>query len=151
MSASIADLPKIPVDIAEAVTGKVELRKVETQEKNVLPTKEDVVQERQHVEMMNGIENFSANQLNKTETQEKVVLPSSDDIKAEKTHQELTQGIESFSPEKLKHTETSERVVLPSKEDLAREKTMDLAAQFDHNKLRHVEPTIKNTIEVIEQ
>lgn len=39
-SPTVEELPKIPTDLAQGVIGKVELKKVDTVEKNVLPTKE---------------------------------------------------------------------------------------------------------------
>ncbi|KJH44494.1 thymosin beta-4 family protein [Dictyocaulus viviparus] len=113
---SLADLPKIPAEIASAVIGKVELKKVSTLEKNILPTKEDVTKERQHAAILSGIENFSANQLKHSPLEEKIALPSSEDIIQEKQHIELNQKIESFSVEQLRHAETDEKIVLPTKE-----------------------------------
>ncbi|KAE9413868.1 hypothetical protein Angca_000945 [Angiostrongylus cantonensis] len=147
---SLADLPKIPSEIASAVMGKVELKKVSTKEKNILPTMEDVTKERQHAAMLSGIENFSTDQLKHSELEEKVSLPSNEDIIQEKQHIELTQKIESFSVEQLRHAETEEKNVLPSKEDLLREKTVDMAAHFDKNRLKHVEPNVKVDVEVID-
>ncbi|CAD6187414.1 unnamed protein product [Caenorhabditis auriculariae] len=149
--AALAELPKLPEEISDSLISKgKELRKVETSEKNVLPTKEDVEEEKKHVEMITGIEKFDNSQLKTIETAEKVVLPTSEDIKAERQHLELTKNIESFTPEKLKHTETHEKNMLPSKTDIAREKTLDLTTSFDKTTLKHVEPIIKTQVEVID-
>ncbi|CAJ0575696.1 unnamed protein product, partial [Mesorhabditis spiculigera] len=149
-SPKLEDLPKIDRDIAEALCTGVELKKVETQEKQVLPSPTDVKQEKTHNELCTGIASFTPEKLKHTETEEKQVLPSPQDIKQEKQHQELTTNIEGFNATQLKSVNTEEKVVLPSKEDIIREKAPAEAANFDKSALKHVEPQVKHSCEVIE-
>ncbi|KAF8387334.1 tth-1 [Pristionchus pacificus] len=98
----LADLPKIPTDIAQAIgENEVHLKHVEPTEKNVLPTKEDIAQEKTHQELTEGIEGFAAEKLRSVSTDEKNVLPSAEDIAREKT----LDAVEGFDATKLKHVE----------------------------------------------
>merc|ERR1719219_1218546 len=101
----VKDLPK-DLLIAEGLKGELlkehTLKPTEASEKNLLPTAEDVKQEKDHQNILTGIEKFKADSLKPTETKEKVVLPGPEDIKTEKTVQGVLQGVESFAKEKLK-------------------------------------------------
>ena len=57
----------------------------------MLPTAEDMKQEKNHQGILTGIEGFTSNSLKPTETKEKVVLPGKEEIKAEKTIQGMLQ------------------------------------------------------------
>uniref|UniRef100_A0A914UWU1 Uncharacterized protein n=1 Tax=Plectus sambesii TaxID=2011161 RepID=A0A914UWU1_9BILA len=65
-SPKLEELPKIPDALAEEVTGQHDLKHVETDEKVVLPSAEDVAQEKQHDEFVHGIEHFDTTQLKHT-------------------------------------------------------------------------------------
>jgi len=41
-------------------------------------------------------------------------------------------------------------VVLPTADDINKEKLPQLAAEFNHSGLKHVEPTVKTDVEVID-
>ena len=98
----VSELPKIPSEIAEAVTTHaVELKHCETAEKNVLPSKEDIVAEKTHQELTSGIEQFKGDSLNHVNPDVKNVLPSAEDIAREKT----LVGVADFDATKLKHVE----------------------------------------------
>ncbi|KAE9417458.1 hypothetical protein Angca_001019, partial [Angiostrongylus cantonensis] len=56
------------------------LKRVSTKEKNILPTIEGVTKERRHATILNGIENFSTDQLKHEELEKKVSLPSNEGI-----------------------------------------------------------------------
>ncbi|CCD69031.1 Thymosin beta [Caenorhabditis elegans] len=148
--AAVTELPKMNQELAGAVREGLELKKVETTEKNVLPTKEDVAEEKQHVERIHEIEHFDSTKLHSTPVKEKIVLPSADDIKQEKQHLELTDKINNFPSENLKKTETIEKNVLPSPTDVAREKTLQMAASFDKSALHHVETIVSTDVRVTE-
>ncbi|KAI1706651.1 thymosin beta-4 family domain-containing protein [Ditylenchus destructor] len=111
-SPNLEELPKLPQDLKDDVDSPKQLKHVETHEKNVLPTKEDVEQEKQH-------EQFKA-------------------------------GIEKFDTHKLRQVSTEEKTVLPTPEDIAKEKGPQLAASFDKSQLKHVEPNVKTSVEIIE-
>jgi len=135
------------------------MKKASTQEKIVLPTAEDVKQERQHTELISGLEGFDKNQgLKHTTTEEKVVLPSAEDMQQEKTQQAVLKGVETFDPKGLKHTETQEKIILPDQEAIQTEKTQQNLIEgiesFDQKKLKHAETQEKNSLptkEVIDQ
>ncbi|CAB3400016.1 unnamed protein product [Caenorhabditis bovis] len=144
--AAVSQLPKMDEDLAGAVRSGLELKKVQTQEKNVLPTKEDVECEKKLVERIHEIEHFDSTKLKATPVKEKVVLPSQEDIKKEKQLLELQDNIHNFPHEKLHKTETSEKNVLPSPTDIAREKTIQMASSFDKTNLNHVEPVVTTEV-----
>ncbi|CAJ0953421.1 unnamed protein product, partial [Mesorhabditis belari] len=149
-SPKLEDLPKIDRDIAKALVHGVELKKVETHEKQVLPSPTEIIQEKTHNEICDGITHFTPERLRRTSTDEKQVLPTPQDIKQEKQHQELTHNIEEFDSGKLNPVSTEEKVILPSKEDILREKAPVEAAHFDKSALKHVEPQVKHGCEVVE-
>ncbi|GMR31402.1 hypothetical protein PMAYCL1PPCAC_01597, partial [Pristionchus mayeri] len=97
----LAELPKIPTDIAQAIEHHDKLKHVEPTEKNVLPSKEDIAQEKTHQELTEGIEGFAQEKLRSVSTDEKNVLPSKEDIAREKT----LDAVEGFDATKLKHVE----------------------------------------------
>ncbi len=51
------------------------LKHVDASEKTVLPSKEDIENEKKHLDFVNGVESFDKNKLKRTVTNEKVVLP----------------------------------------------------------------------------
>ncbi|GMT05184.1 hypothetical protein PENTCL1PPCAC_27358, partial [Pristionchus entomophagus] len=98
----LAELPKLDSNIAQAVIDHdVKLKHVEPTEKNVLPSKEDIAQEKTHQELTEGIEGFAPEKLRSVSTDEKNVLPSKEDIAREKT----LDAVEGFDATKLKHVE----------------------------------------------
>ncbi|XP_075736693.1 thymosin beta cib isoform X2 [Rhipicephalus microplus] len=92
------------------------LKHTETQEKVLLPSKEDVQQEKIHNSLLEGVEQFEKTSMKHAHTQEKVCLPKKEDIESEKEHKQMIEGIETFDPSKLKHAETSVKNPLPTKE-----------------------------------
>ena len=75
----------------ELLAGDLKLKPTDPTEKNVLPTAEDMKQEKNHQGILTGIEGFTSDSLKPTETKEKVVLPGKEEIKAEKTIQGVLQ------------------------------------------------------------
>lgn len=86
---SSQELPKVPAEIKDELANfnAEKLKATETQEKVVLPSKEDIEAEKGHNQMVEGIQNFDPAQLKHTETQEKVVLPTKEVIEQEKSAQ----------------------------------------------------------------
>jgi len=79
------ELPKIASDLKSELEQEHALSPVETVEKVVLPSKEDVATEKTHQELVKGIETFDPNEsLKHAETVEKVVLPTAEVIEQEK-------------------------------------------------------------------
>ncbi|KAG7160122.1 Thymosin beta-like 1 [Homarus americanus] len=74
----LKDLPKVDT----ALKGQLEaftpdkLKKIDTEEKVTLPTKDDVEQEKQHLELVDNIKQFRSDKLKRTSTSEKIVLPT---------------------------------------------------------------------------
>lgn len=89
MSASpekpVEELPKIDVSIKAELEADRSLKHVETEEKNVLPSAEQIDQERTQRKLIEGIETFPKQQLKPAQTEEKNTLPSVTQIEQEKT------------------------------------------------------------------
>ncbi|KYM96314.1 hypothetical protein ALC62_12965 [Cyphomyrmex costatus] len=151
-SPSLKDLPKVALDLKSELEGFNHgcMKKAATAEKNVLPSAEDVRQERQHSELIHGVETFKADQLKHADTKEKIVLPNAKDVAAEKTQQTLIAGIEKFDTASLKHTETQEKNPLPDKDAIQQEKgkqqLISGIENFDPAKLKHAETLEKNPL-----
>ncbi|XP_018015484.1 thymosin beta isoform X4 [Hyalella azteca] len=120
----LKDLPKVDATLKDQLEGFTpdKLKPAQTEEKTALPTKEDVLAEKAHLEHLAGIEHGAKTKLKRTKTAEKIVLPSSEDIAAEKDQQALLSGIERFDASALKKTETLEKNPLPTKEEIEQEK-----------------------------
>lgn len=121
---SAQELPKVPVEIKDELANFTpdKLRNCVTQEKIVLPSKEDVATEKTHQGLIQGVEGFDQAQLKHAETQEKNVLPTKENIEAEKGHNQMVSGIQNFDASQLKRTETAEKNVLPTAEMIQEEK-----------------------------
>ncbi|PBC32553.1 Thymosin beta-a [Apis cerana cerana] len=77
-SPSLKDLPKVALDLKSELEGFNHgcMKKASTAEKNVLPSAEDVRQERQHSELIHDVETFKPDQLKHADTKEKIILPN---------------------------------------------------------------------------
>lgn len=84
-AANKEELPKIDTSIKEELEAKHSLNHVQTEEKSVLPTAEQIDQEKTQQELLKNIETFPKQQLNPTQTEEKNTLPSVTQIEQEKT------------------------------------------------------------------
>ncbi|CAH1954551.1 unnamed protein product [Acanthoscelides obtectus] len=75
---ALKDLPKVAGDLKSELEGfkSSKLKNADTQEKIVLPSAEDVAQERTHIALMDGVEKFQTSTLKRTDTREKIVLPT---------------------------------------------------------------------------
>ena len=131
----------------------------------MLPTAEDMKQEKNHQGILNGIEGFTSNSLKPTETKEKVVLPGKEEIKAEKTIQgvlqvcnmtfqprlisnPIFQGVEGFAKDTLKDVRTREpaspTAILQT--ELARDSSLKTVSEFDKTNLKKAETLEKNPL-----
>jgi len=78
------DLPKpLTNPLKTELLTEHQLRSVQTEEKVVLPSKEEIESEKSQQRLRKSIESFDEKTLKATETLEKQVLPTADDIKAE--------------------------------------------------------------------
>lgn len=68
---------KVAPELLKDVCAEHNLTHVKTEEKNPLPSAEDVQQERHHLEHLQNVEAFNAGQLQHTRTKERVMLPDS--------------------------------------------------------------------------
>ena len=130
----------------------------------MLPTAEDMKQEKNHQGILTGIEGFTSNSLKPTETKEKVVLPGKEEIKAEKTIQGMLQvcknifyllfdnpflqGVEGFAKDSLKDVRTREpaspTAILQT--ELARDSSLKTVSEFDKSNLKKAETLEKNPL-----
>uniref|UniRef100_A0A915MU23 Uncharacterized protein n=2 Tax=Meloidogyne TaxID=189290 RepID=A0A915MU23_MELJA len=95
-------LPKMSEAMQTEVAQRAGLKHVETLEKNVLPTKQDLQEERNREDLKKGIEDFDKNSsLRHVEAEEKIVLPTTQDIISEKTPKMAAE----FDKTGLKHVE----------------------------------------------
>ena len=136
MSSPAKDLPKIADQLKGEILAERSLKPTEAQEKNVLPSADDVKQEKNHQNIMtgtdsqtvrqsnkltdgrrnitliclhcSGITGFKSDSLKPTETVEKVVLPGKEEIKTEKTIKGVLDGVKGFESETLKNVKTKE-------------------------------------------
>lgn len=184
----------MPTEFQEEVAKGVKLtHSVDTEEKNLLPTAEDVQQAKTEEELREGIESFDKDQLSHCEPEIKSTLPTKEVIETEKifssrdevigkvesfntdrlSHVEpkednslptiehirveqkqqeewksLHEGVEKFERKNLQPTKTEEKFIMPQ-DEIARNKVRDLAAKFDHNKLKKAETKETHSVAVI--
>merc|ERR1719494_1647212 len=98
-----------------------ELKHVETQEKQVLPSKDAIDEEA--VNSRAEVKSFDQSKLKHVETSEKNPLPTAATLKEEMRPESLpdVSGVAGFDTSKLKHVETQEKQVLPSKDVITEE------------------------------
>uniref|UniRef100_A0A0K8RJY2 Putative ciboulot n=1 Tax=Ixodes ricinus TaxID=34613 RepID=A0A0K8RJY2_IXORI len=80
-SPSKENLPKVADEIQQELFSfkASNLKHAETQEKVTLPSKEDIESEKEHKQMIEGIETFDPSKLKHAETLEKNPLPTKED------------------------------------------------------------------------
>jgi len=153
--ASVKDLPKIGDSLKGELLSPRNLKDVETAEKNVLPTADDVKAEKTHQGLIEGVENFSSEKLKSVKTREPA---SGKDVAArDLAQQKSVDELAKFDKGQLKHAETAEKNVLPGPDDIKAEqehnKHVEGIEKFDKGKLSKAETVEKNTLptkEVIE-
>ncbi|VVC24197.1 Hypothetical protein CINCED_3A005418 [Cinara cedri] len=148
-SPSLKDLPKVAYDLKSQLEGfnPDNMKKADTNEKIILPTAADVKRERQHNDLIQGVNNFSVEKLKRTDTLEKVILPNAQDVAAEKTQKAITEalieGVGGFDTGKLKHTETQEKNPLPDKTVIEAEKEQQqLISGIENFDTKKLKPTV---------
>ncbi|KRX27425.1 hypothetical protein T07_9803, partial [Trichinella nelsoni] len=120
-----------------------QLRHIEPTEKVVLPSKEDVIQEKveiAHQNVLVDVSQFQRHSLQHADTNERVYLPTKDEVKQERMEQAYTgvlKEVSTFERNSLTHSEPVEKYHMPTKEELAREKVMHQVPGFDQSKLKH--------------
>jgi len=78
------DLPKIADTLKNELECEHHLKHADTEEKIVLPSEAEIKQEKEHQELLKGIETFACENLNHADTQEKNPLPTKETIDLEK-------------------------------------------------------------------
>ncbi|XP_074599195.1 thymosin beta cib [Brevipalpus obovatus] len=78
------ELPKIADGLKNELTGEHHLKHALTEEKNPLPSKEDIETEKEKVALFKEVEEFKPDNLKHTETEVKVTLPTKEVIEEEK-------------------------------------------------------------------
>merc|ERR1711892_1565194 len=118
-----------------------ELKKTETEEKNVLPDSEVIREEREKVDHLSGIESFKSEDLTKVKTQEP--LSGVELLKHELTQKAVGEELENFNKESMKPVDVTEKNILPDTETLQTEKTRENllkgVEEFSQKDLSHVQ------------
>ena len=110
---------------------KTQMSHTEPEEKIVLPSSEDVIQEKTHEQLLSGIEHFNPESLKESETREPV---SATDLMAQELFRsDVLSSVESYDKTRMTHTEPEEKIILPSSEDVIQEKTHEqLLSGIEH-------------------
>ena len=148
---AVKDIPRemlIGNTLKDELLAEHKLKPTEAGEKNILPSAEDVKHEKNHQNILTGIEAFNNEGLKPTETQEKLVLPGVEDIKTEKTIQGLLRGVTDFENDSLRSVKTREPASPSSilQTELARDSSLSAVSDFDKNKLKKAETEEKNPL-----
>ena len=166
---AVKDIPRellIGASLKDELLGDRKLKPTEAAEKIVLPSAEDVKNEKSHRNILSGksekylswqlnktfylagIEAFKSDELKHAETKEKLILPGAEEIQTEKTIQGLLQGVESFEAEKLRAVKTRQPASPSSilQVELARDSSLTAVNDFDKTCLRPAETAEKNSL-----
>ncbi|VDN03839.1 unnamed protein product [Thelazia callipaeda] len=139
----IANARKLPSEIAADVTKGQQLKHVEVTEKTILPTTLDIYKEKIDFELKEEIKMHDRGKLRHADVIEKNILPKPEEVYREKVDEILKEEILNRDLSKLRRAEVVEKNSLPTSEDIAREKVPTLIANFNAEKLKHVEPIVK--------
>merc|ERR1711976_732559 len=147
---AVKDIPQnlLGSNLKEQLLGEHNLKHTEAAEKNVLPSAEDVKSEKNHLNILTGIEAFKCDNLKHTETQEKIILPGAEEIQTEKNIQGLLQGVAGFENDKLRTVKTREPASPSSilQTELARDSSLTAVSDFDKATLKKAETAEKNPL-----
>lgn len=131
---------KVDQALLKDITSGVELKKIETQEKNSLPSVIDISAEK----TVKAIETFDASNLTHTETVEK------SGWKEAFSHDKATVELSKFDKTQLKHTETAEKNPLPDADVISQEKQerelRHSIGAHDRSSLKKVTPVEKDAL-----
>jgi NAD(P)-dependent dehydrogenase (short-subunit alcohol dehydrogenase family) len=118
-----------------------ELKKTDTEEKNLLPDSEVIREEKEKIVHLSGIETFNAEALTKVKTQEP--LSGVELLKHELTQKAVGEELENFDKESMKPVDVTEKNILPDTETLQVEKTRENllkgVEEFSQKELAHVQ------------
>jgi len=153
---ALKDLPKIEGSLKDELVKPHDLKKTEVAEKTVLPSAEDLKQEKAVEGIIKGVEGFTSDKLNPVKTREP--LSGAEVAKNELDRQKAADAVKDFDKSQLKHADTQEKNSLPDSENIKAEsehiKFKEGIETFEKEKLKDVETVEKNTLptkEVIEQ
>jgi len=153
---ALKDLPKIEETLKDQLVKPHDLKKIEVSEKVVLPSAEDLKQEKTVEGVLKGVEGFSSDKLTPVKTKEP--MSGAEVAKNEFAHQKAADAVKEFDKGQLKHADTNEKNSLPDSETIKAEsehiKFKQGIETFSKDKLKDVETVEKNTLptkEVIEQ
>merc|ERR1712110_344352 len=150
------NLPKVEANLKEEIEKPSELKHVEVAEKIVLPSAEDLKNEKVHENLQKGIEGFTPDKLKAVKTKEPA--SGADLMKTEIATGATIKAVEGFDAAALKKAKTVEKNSLPDQEAIKAEKEHEQFKTniegFDKDKLKDVQTIEKNTLptkETIEQ
>jgi len=153
---SVKDLPKLDDHIKDEIVKDVQLKHIEVTEKVVLPTAEDIKQEKVHESLLQGVESCPHDHLKPTKTREPA--SATEVMQVELAHSTSLKEVENFDKNVLKNVDTVEKNPLPDADAIKLEeehlKFKEGIESFDKDKLAKTPTVEKNTLptkEVIEQ
>merc|ERR1719309_983153 len=118
-----------------------ELKKTETEEKNLLPDSEMIREEKEKIDHLSGIESFNSEALTKVKTQEP--LSGVELLKHELTQKAVGEELENFNKQSMKPVDVTEKNILPDTETLQveknRENLLKGVEEFSQQDLSHVQ------------
>jgi len=153
---AVKDLPKVEANLKNEIEKPSELKHVEVAEKVILPSAEDLKQEKTHESLIKGIEQATPDKLQHVQT--RVSATPTELMKTELAKDASLGAISGFNKDELKKAETVEKNTLPNPEAIKAEKEHEQfkagIESFDKQKLKDTETVEKNTLptkEVIDQ
>jgi len=153
---TVEELPKIEGSLKDELVKQHELKKTEVAEKNVLPSAEDLKQEKLHEGVFKGVEGFTPDKLKPTTTRE--AASPLDVAKTELARDKTADELKDFDKNKLKQVECQEKNPLPDADNIKAEaehnKFKEGIEGFAKENLKTAETIEKNTLptkEIIEQ
>eukprot|EP00095_Tigriopus_kingsejongensis_P010086 snap_masked-scaffold774_size99688-processed-gene-0.3 protein:Tk10086 transcript:snap_masked-scaffold774_size99688-processed-gene-0.3-mRNA-1 annotation:"ib isoform4" len=111
---AVKDLPKLQDNIKDEILSPHKLKETHVNEKNVLPSAEDVKQEKTHQSLIQGVETFQSDKLHHVKTREPA--SGADVVKTDMAHQGIVKDVSAFAKDNLKHVKTDEKNPLPNKD-----------------------------------
>jgi hypothetical protein len=144
----VKDLPKLDDTIKGELTKDIQLKHIEVHEKVVLPSAEDLKQEKVHEGLLKGVETFSPDHLKPTKTREPA--SATEVMQVELAQQASLKAVEQFDKNALKNVDTQEKNPLPDQDAIKLEeehlKFKDGIENFDKDKLAKTPTVEKNTL-----
>lgn len=152
----MADAPKVDAALKSEIEKPVDLKHVEVEEKNILPSAEDLKAEKTHEDLQKGIQGFTPDKLKTVKTKE--AATGAELMKTEMATGATLKAVEGYDKGALKQANTIEKNPLPDQEAIQAEKEHNEFKSgieaFDKGKLKDCVTVEKNTLptkEVIDQ